>query len=367
LKLIQPFPNHEVDERFIPPNRISSSRPVCYLRYRYPHHAAASGYDRICDYVESETVYPSKFLYLLGETALRPLALAVSRFGGHFEYSRYDWVAERAFESKIRQAQDSIFHVIYAEKSLRTAHHLANRRGNRLVATVHHPKEHHKMLFKNFDHFRSAAAIIVMTSALRETWAEILGSEKVHYIPHGIDTNYFKPGHRDGTRRRCLFSGYHGRDFELLQQAARVLSDRYADFELWVVSSSPEALALHGITENVRVIRHLDDIQYLDVLKNFDLMILPVKADTANNAILEAMACGLPIVTNEGSPTDYMDTTCGHILPFRDAEGLIDACIDLLDDPGLRSRFGIAARQRAELFSWQRIAEKTVKLYETLH
>jgi glycosyltransferase involved in cell wall biosynthesis len=339
---------------------------VHYLRYRYPHHAAASGYDRICDYVESETVYPSPALYWAGETLLRPSAMMAAKFGGHFEYSRYDWVAERGFRGKMRQAHDAIFHIVYAEKSLRTAHRLADQRGNRLVLTVHHPKEHHTKLFPNFDHFRSAAAIITLTTSLRETWAGIVGPERVHHIPYGIDIDYFTPGVRDKSRKRCLFSGYHGRDFDLLEKAALALTQHYSDFELWVLSSAPEALGIARISDRVKVIRRIDDEAYLDALRHFDLMILPVKANTANTAVLEAMACGLPIVTNEGSPTDYMDASCGHILPAGDADGLIAACIELLDDPVLRHRYGKGARDRAERFSWSAVAKQTVGLYEAL-
>lgn len=366
MRWIQPYPNHEVATQFRPQARVPCRRPVYYLRYRYPHHAAASGYDRLCDFIQSQTVYPSQVLYWAGETLLRPLAIVTAKFGGHAEHSRYDWVAELACKNRMRQVHDSIFHIVYAEKSLRSAYTLADRRGNRLVATVHHPKEHHARLFRNFDHFRSAAAIITLTSALRETWADIVGTERVHYIPYGIDTNYFCPGMRDGTRRRCLFSGYHGRDFGLLEQAARALCQRYPDFELWVVSSAPEAQGLTGISDRVQVYRRIDDAAYLYALRHFDLLILPLKANTANTAILEAMACGLPIVTNVGSPTDYMDASCGYVLPVGDADGLIDACIELLDDPALRHRYGNGARARAERFSWPVVAEQTVALYEGL-
>lgn len=366
MRWIQPYPDQEVDARYLPSSRVRCANPVRFLRYRYPHHAAASGYDRVCDFIEGDTVYPSRPLYWAGETVLRPLAITIAKLGGHFEYSRYDWIAELAFMREMRKANNSIFHVIYAEKSLRSAARLAGQRGNRLVATVHHPKEHHAWLFKDFEHFRRVDAVITLTTSLRDTWAGILGDDKVHHVPYGIDMAYFRPGERDGSRRRCLFSGYHGRDFAILEQAAIALTRQYSDFELWVLSSAPEAQKLTGISDRVKVIRRIDDVSYLDALRHFDLMILPVKENTANTAVLEAMACGLPIVTNEGSPLDYMDPACGRILPIGDTAGVIEACMELLDNSDERLACGVAARRRAARFSWDRVARATVDVYEGL-
>jgi len=366
MRIIQPPPSYESEQVGDKLDKVRCSRSVSFLRYRYRHHAAGSGYDRVCDFIESETIYPSKALWFAGETLLRPWALGVAKLGGHLEYSRYDWVAEQALIRKMRASENGIFHVVYGEKSLRTAQRLSGNRGNDLIATVHHPKEHHRKLFRSFEHLRACSAVITLTSALRDTWAEIVGDEKVFYVPHGIDTNYFLPGARAVPRRRCLFSGYHGRDFVLLERTARVLCDRYRDFELWIVSSAEQAQRLSAISDRVHVVRRVTDSEYLGMLRHFDLMILPLEKDTANNAMLEAMACGLPLVTTAGAPRDYVDAGCGHMLPIGDERGFIEACVDLLGDESARARFSEGARRRAEDFSWPRIAARTVSVYELL-
>ena len=76
------------------------------------------------------------------------------------------------------------------------------------------------------------------------------------------------------------------------------------------------------------------------------LLLLPLRDVTASNAILEALACGLPIVISDvGGARDYVDESCGFLC--KNASEMIEAAALLLRDPDLNSRMRIAARQKA--------------------
>jgi glycosyltransferase involved in cell wall biosynthesis len=68
---------------------------------------------------------------------------------------------------------------------------------------------------------------------------------------------------------------------------------------------------------------------------------------------MEAMACGAAVVAaaNDGV-REYLDATCGRLVPVGDADALADAALSLLADDGARVRLAEAARERVATFSW---------------
>jgi glycosyltransferase involved in cell wall biosynthesis len=88
-----------------------------------------------------------------------------------------------------------------------------------------------------------------------------------------------------------------------------------------------------------------------------------------SNAILEAMAAGLPVVATAvgGTPEVVVDGVTGFLVPPRDPEALADAILCLLRDPELRKRMGTVGRARVtEHFSVEQMVGKTEALYEQL-
>jgi glycosyltransferase involved in cell wall biosynthesis len=94
------------------------------------------------------------------------------------------------------------------------------------------------------------------------------------------------------------------------------------------------------------------------------LLVHPALDAVANNALGEAMGCGLPIVaTRVGAVPEYLDAACGALTPPGDAEAMAGAILELAGDPRRRARMGAAARRRALELDWRRIAERTLDVY----
>jgi glycosyltransferase involved in cell wall biosynthesis len=86
----------------------------------------------------------------------------------------------------------------------------------------------------------------------------------------------------------------------------------------------------------------------------------------ANNSVLEALACGTPVVaTDVGDVTDYIDETCAVLSDAGDARGCADALLDLLRSPRQLAQLSAGARARAETFSWLRVVEELRRVYDT--
>lgn len=349
-----------------PDARVSCPVPLYFLRYRYPHHAAASGYDRLCDYV-GETVQLPNRLYWMGETVLRLPALWVSKFGGHYEYSRYDYVMESAAIRHFLEHRDSVYHIIYAEKSYKRLRRYAGRNGNKLVGTIHHPPEHNDWLFRSVDHFKALDFATVVSKQQLPYWESLMGASRVAYVPHGVDTTYFAPSAEGPAQPPyCLFVGHHERDFDQLPELAdRILSAHaQARFIMLSLDGRCEAIA----RRHDRAVWHewVSDAEFLSLLRGATLLVLPLKRSTTCTAVLDAMACGVPVVTTEGGIEDYVNPNCSTVLPTGDTEGMARAIHRVLSDPQERARMSDAARRRACEFSWTRTAELMVDIYTRL-
>ncbi len=109
----------------------------------------------------------------------------------------------------------------------------------------------------------------------------------------------------------------------------------------------------------------LSDEQLRDTYRQASLLLLPLVDCTANNALLEGMVCGLPVVSNTvGGVTDYTAQSFADLSPPGDVCGMVDAVLSFDEDRQRLCSCSVQARLFAEdNFSWDLIAEKMVGLY----
>ena len=100
--------------------------------------------------------------------------------------------------------------------------------------------------------------------------------------------------------------------------------------------------------DNVVMHGRLDDEALRRLYAKADLLFLPLVDGTANNALLEAMAMGLPVVSTNisGIPELIEPRVNGMLVPQKDAQALAAAIKELLDDAELRKRLSLAGRER---------------------
>ena len=127
------------------------------------------------------------------------------------------------------------------------------------------------------------------------------------------------------------------------------------DWRLSLVGDGPLAGLLKeqarklGVEDSVDWVGHVSDP--FPFLRGAKLFVLTSRFEGTPNALLEAMACGLPAVVSDASPgpceligTD--ESRAGLIAPVEDADATADAILRLARDETLRRRFGLAARER---------------------
>jgi glycosyltransferase involved in cell wall biosynthesis len=107
--------------------------------------------------------------------------------------------------------------------------------------------------------------------------------------------------------------------------------------------------------------------QVYEHLQQADIFILPSRAEGHSNALLEAMACGLPVIVSDIPANLDVIENNRNGLTFRtgDPASLVKAVISLLEHPELREQLGGIARQTIESqYSLSFIAERYISLYK---
>lgn len=120
-----------------------------------------------------------------------------------------------------------------------------------------------------------------------------------------------------------------------------------------------------GVGDRFRFIGRSPKI--LSILKSCDVFCLLSRSEGMSNALLEAMACGLPSVATAvgGNPEVVEPERSGYLVPSEDWEAAAQRVLELLRDPAMRQRVGSAARRRVfELFTVEAMVRRVASLYD---
>ncbi|OGV42639.1 MAG: hypothetical protein A2X46_05070 [Lentisphaerae bacterium GWF2_57_35] len=217
-------------------------------------------------------------------------------------------------------------------------------------------------LFSNYDH-------ITLTSQVQVDLVLEHGvsRDNISVIPLGVDTDYFRPALRKSavTRPfRAIMVGETERDHEFLNQVAlRMPPDR---FEL-AVRTSEESTAFYKNNPSVKIMARFSDDDFLQFYQNADLMIMPMLDSAANDALLESMACGTPVMVNRvGGIPEYVDASCNYVMEDKNVDEWADVLMSLLNDRSQVESRRMAVCQSMERFAWKRVAMLYRALYARL-
>lgn len=106
-----------------------------------------------------------------------------------------------------------------------------------------------------------------------------------------------------------------------------------------------------------------------DIMRGLDCFVLPSLGEGISNTILEAMACGLPVIATVvgGNPELVQEGSTGHLVPAADPGALARAIIDLAQSPEKAWAMGYAGRKRIEAqFSMTAMIDSYQKIYDHL-
>ena len=116
-----------------------------------------------------------------------------------------------------------------------------------------------------------------------------------------------------------------------------------------------------GLTNNITFLGHLSAEELRTLYKKCTLFIFPSTVETFGNPLVEAMACGAPIVCSNAAAMPEVLGDAGSYFDPNDIESICAAVTEALDTKRFRDDMGEKARKRAKKFSWNKTKELTVK------
>jgi glycosyltransferase involved in cell wall biosynthesis len=203
----------------------------------------------------------------------------------------------------------------------------------------------------------------------------------VERVPKGVDTELFQP--RGPNLRRSLRLESTGvvitvarlvplKNLALLVDAIAIIRNGGTPVHLVVVGDGPEAAALKqraaglDLRDTVTFIGYLPQRETPPAYRAADVFALSSDFDNSPNVVLEAMACGLPVVTTDvGGVREFVaDGAGGIVVPPKDAAALATALEIYLRSPEAARTAGDYNRRRTTTeFSWHASAQRLLDVY----
>ncbi|MEM8805220.1 MAG: glycosyltransferase family 4 protein [Cyanobacteria bacterium P01_G01_bin.38] len=333
-----------------------------------------SGYEKVCDVLAAQNPIAYRNTYRPRHPLRGPIRRGVNYLARDLNTSQ-TYTSESAYVELKALWQScwhrsSLIHVLYVERMLGLLAKWQNHFPYDLIATAHQPVGLWRMGRHNPDMLRPLDGLIVLSS--REvSFFETYLPDRVHLILHGVDTEFFcpSPSPIQTDAPRFVFSGTWLRDLDTLVQVVEttLARDPGIQFDLIVPASKRQQPQFYRIAhyDQVHWCGGLSDHQLRDVYRRAKALLLPLLDCTANNALLESIACGLPIISNDvGGMPDYTRNSFATLLSPRDIQGFVEAILTLAESPEIQAKQGQAARQFAKAqLDWSAIAAQTLNVY----
>jgi glycosyltransferase involved in cell wall biosynthesis len=226
--------------------------------------------------------------------------------------------------------------------------------------------------------WRDADALVAVSNGLRSYAHETAPDLPIQVIPNAIDLSEFTPAlHRemDGPVHLLYVGRFNVfKNVETLIEAVGKLDQMdVGDFELELVGEGEQRPVLErmvsdlGLTRRVRFTGWVARDRIADHYRRADIFVTATTWEGMPNTVLEAMACGLPIVGTQASGLHELvrDGVNGYLVTIKDPNALAEALARLIDNGYERRRMGRQSRRLAEReFAWEYIAGQYVRVYE---
>jgi glycosyltransferase involved in cell wall biosynthesis len=234
---------------------------------------------------------------------------------------------------------------------------------------------------------RRADAVIAVSEATRRDALRFyrLDPAKIHVIPEGVDPRFTPDPDpervatvRDRYELPERFVLYVGtieprKNLTTLLEAYAELLRRRPEVGLviaggkgWLYEPFFERLRALGLERRVTLTGHVPDEDVPALMSAADVFAFPSEFEGFGLPPLEAMACGVPVVSSDAASLPEVVGDAGVLVPPHDVGAWVSALDRLLDDASLRDRLRAEGIARARTFTWDAAAAKTIEVYRSV-
>ncbi len=223
-------------------------------------------------------------------------------------------------------------------------------------------------------------AYIAVSSALREELV-LMGVPrgKIYVVPNGVDLNFIDSIRQVGNIKKpviCYVGRLEARKNIIdLIKAFKMVSNEKPHAKLIVIGTGPllrkavKVTVSLGLSNNVVFKGEVNYEEVIRTIKSSDCLVLPSLQEGFGIVLIEAMACCKPVVAYDIPQVRdaVRDGVNGFLVPPRNVKLLAERIISLLENEDLRREMGLMGRRIVEKqFTWEKVAEKTLRIYESV-
>lgn len=232
---------------------------------------------------------------------------------------------------------------------------------------------------------RKADALITVSESTRQDSIRLLHvpEERIFNVQLGVD-EIFHPIKDDGLREKIneeyqlpdKFILYVGlveprKNLPLLIRSYRTVVDEGFSHRLviagrlgWMYQEVFKQIETLGLEERIKFTGYIPR-QNLPIVYNLaELFVYPTRYEGFGLPVLEAMACGTPVITSNISALPEIVANAGILVTPGDESALAEAMVTVLSDPKLRENLAEKGIIRSKDFSWKRTAKETLQVYQ---
>jgi glycosyltransferase involved in cell wall biosynthesis len=200
-------------------------------------------------------------------------------------------------------------------------------------------------------------------------------SERVAYIPNGVEERFFLPRSYEPSKRiRLLYPGtwLDQRGIFYLRPALQKLNQSFRDWTFTIAGPGIDAAEVigffgEGIAEQIRVVPSVPAGTMPQLYAEHDVLVFPSLMEGLPSVLMEAMASGMPVITTEtcGMVDVVENDYNGLLVPPADEKALHSALLRICKCANLRKTLGMAARDTMRRYSWAGAAAKLELVFES--
>ena len=227
---------------------------------------------------------------------------------------------------------------------------------------------------------RARASIGVSAALVERMRALAFDPARLHVMRNGVDLERFSPHERSAMRQSLGLTGapllltvgnlHEHKGQRLVVDALALLRHQHVGAQLLVVGEGPDLALLKqqagalGLTDAVHFVGLVPNAELARWYSAADVLVLASSREGWPNVLLEAMACGTPVVASDVGGVREMvhGLAAGRMVAQRTPAAFADALSGLLSERTDRA----AVRAHAEQFGWERTSQEQLTLFQSL-
>jgi glycosyltransferase involved in cell wall biosynthesis len=234
--------------------------------------------------------------------------------------------------------------------------------------------------FKNFLKPHYIAVTQMEIPLIKEYGAN---DDHIHFIPHGVNTNIFKPVDASSLRKKygtensdvILYVGRiaKGKGVDKLIKILNLVLKKNKRVKLIIVGGDAGYLPIvksliqkYGLSKNVTLVGYISKYNLPEYYSMADLIVYPSRQEIFGLVLCEAMACGKAVIGSDimGPSEIILNEKTGYTSNFKDLNKVSELIINLFNDRKLLAQMGKRSLERViEIYTWEKAAESHYKLY----